>query len=871
MKRLVRMTAIVAVSFLLLSFAGPWLFLASWVPAHGKALLIRELEHSGEWTADIGVMRYDPLRGFILGDVRLTDRASGEPAAAVTAMRVRVSLLHLLLKRLAFQGRAVIERPVDTVVTFSGRYNLRDRSLTAEAATAEVPLASLTGPLKRRLPPQLSEGVAQLHVVIRKPAEGLPLFKVEAAGTHLVWTAPAWRLTGDATIEATLRPAAGGAPWQFEGAGHLRRATLEGVPVVASITQLSGSARFTNERIEIEELNGLALDSPMRAEGTIRLGPVPAIEALVESTVKLASLANGLQALKEWQPEGTAKARAVCRGPLHPTVRLDCLVEAVMDGVKLSGPKLPRPITRLGGMLRYDAVSRELSTPSLEGLVEQQRLSLSGSVALLKPVRLALRAAGTIPLIMGQPWLPDGTAAEGMDGSAAVDVAISGSVIRPRFSGQITFTDAAMAWTAPALRLDHLNGTLDLHEERIVIPRAAVHVNDQPLVVRGVITLLEEPRVTASISFAQGTLDVVGRITPEHFRLDEGRLALAGSRLTVKGLLHRRDGPDALSASGTVSMTDLTDLPFLTLPALKAWQVLGVANVTAQFNGRFNDPGRAALEGRLRSDRLDIRGVPIENVQATIEQEDRLTRIRVPAAQLADGKCSGELTLDHRGEGTKYFLRADLTGVQLATLAQAVPAWKSRTIIGAASSHLLLSGRWGERASWLGEGWFNASGERLGDVPLLDKLFRGLFGVLGDRLALDSLRRAQITQASFQWRLGQERVSSEDLRLSGLAGTEPVSVYAHGSVGLDKTLDLVIEPEFSEGLVMEAPTTSTLARTVLQAAGGLDRLRRLIGRHRLTGTLEKPQYRFEYGTQEIFKQIAPGSGLLENFLDAIRR
>ncbi|MBI3009648.1 MAG: hypothetical protein HYY57_01525 [Candidatus Omnitrophica bacterium] len=178
----------------------------------------------------------------------------------------------------------------------------------------------------------------------------------------------------------------------------------------------------------------------------------------------------------------------------------------------------------------------------------------------------------------------------------------------------------------------------------------------------------------------------------------------------------------------------------------------------------------------------------------------------------------------------------------------------------------MVSGVWNKRSTWIGEGWLNASGEELGDLPLLDRLFRGLFGVLADRIGLETLRRAQITQASVQWQLERERLHTEQLRLGGLAASEPVAVYAKGSVGLDGTLDLIVEPELSERTVLEAPATSPLASTILRAAGQLERLRRFLGRHRLTGTLNEPQYRFEFTTQELFKQLAPGS---EDFLGGL--
>ncbi|MDP3703774.1 MAG: hypothetical protein Q8R78_05245, partial [Candidatus Omnitrophota bacterium] len=261
----------------------------------------------------------------------------------------------------------------------------------------------------------------------------------------------------------------------------------------------------------------------------------------------------------------------------------------------------------------------------------------------------------------------------------------------------------------------------------------------------------------------------------------------------------------------------------------------------------------------------------VEQLTCEVGQADHTLRVRIPSALIGNGKFQGELAIEHTPHGADYVAQADLIGLHLERLAQVIPAWRSRSVTGTASAHALMTGTWETRPTWRGEGWLNASGEQLGDLPLLDKVFRGLFGVLGERLGLDSLRRAQITQASLTWRLADQRFRTEDLRLGGVSGTEPVAIYARGSVGLDQTLDFVIEPELSEGTVLEAPTTSTLASTILKAAGQLERLRRLIGRHRLVGTLKEPDYRFEVGPQETMKQITPGpTELLQGIIDSLR-
>jgi hypothetical protein len=235
---------------------------------------------------------------------------------------------------------------------------------------------------------------------------------------------------------------------------------------------------------------------------------------------------------------------------------------------------------------------------------------------------------------------------------------------------------------------------------------------------------------------------------------------------------------------------------------------------------------------------------------------------------VAGGQAHADLTVEHRPTGHAFATELDLAGLQLERLAQTIPAWRDRPIRGTASAHAVLTGDWAARASWRGSGWLNASGEHLGEVPLLQKVFRGIFGLLGERLGLESLRRAQVTQASVTWRLSQERVATDDLRLGGLAGTDPVAVYARGSVGLDQTLDFVIEPELAEGTLLQAPATATFAGTILKAAGQFERFRRLVGRHRLTGTLKEPNYRFEYSVQETAAQLVPAAGeALQGLLD----
>ncbi len=876
-KRIALIGVSVATAVVLLGSMALWALLSSWLPTKGKTLLIRELERRAPVHVSIGTMRYRPFQGLSLEEVRIVERATQEPWCHIPAVQAQVDWLALLVgRRLVFRSRAAIERPAPTVLTVSGRYRFREQSLLIDIETGEVPLRTVTAPLTRYLPPSLKDGTLRLQLRVSQTPQTPPSVTGRLEGTGVVWADPPWTLNGDLIIAGVAAPpASGGGRWTYDAKVALRHAAVEGLPVVGSIRNLEGLARLTPGRVDVRQLTGTSLGSRWTLGGTVVTEPIPSLELLLTSRANLASLATAFPTLRQdWQPDGVADLRAVCRGPLEPSPPLDCLVHADLFNATLAGSKLTHPLTDITGRVSYDLLRRDLSFEQLTGRLMQEPFTLSGEVIMKDPAELGLHVTGTLPLETTRSWLPPQNPVSGLGGVAALDLTITGSAHAPRYTGGVELRGAAVRLMNPSLSIERATGSVRLTGDGVEISRTTLSLNDEPLTLQAVIAPLERPRIVATVGFPHGQLSLTGRVTHTAALIEEARLALEKSHLLIRGTVGLGAAqPSALDLSGTLELSELTELPFVTLPSLNAWNLQGLTTVEAKFRGQFSDWPAATIEGRLRADRLSVRDLPLEQLTVTLEQGDGAFQLRIPSALCAEGKCWGELIVEHRPNtnARSYLLQADIVGLKLAKLAQAIPAWRSRSVTGSASARALVSGTWEQRSTWRGEGWLNASGERLGDVPLLDKLFRGLFGVLGDRLGLESLRQAQITQASVQWRLSQERFHTENLRFGGVAGTEPVAVYATGSLGLDRTLDLVIEPELSEGVVLQAPTTSTPASTILKAAGQLERLRRLIGRHRITGTLDKPEYRFEFTTQEIFKQLVPGTGdFLQQLLDTVR-
>ena len=851
-----------------------WVFFSSWLPVRGKAWLIQELEHRFPVEISITTLRYDPLKGFVFEGVEIRDGLRDEVQGRVPYAQVQMNWLALAGRRLAFRGRMQAEQPADVVVNVAGRYHLKDRTLSLDLATTDTALASLGPPLRRFLPAELTAGNVRLRVHLRPSAQTLPIIIGRVDGTGLVWEQGVWRVQGDVRLDGTLYPPdAGRDRWEtkadvaLEG-GRFTGPAFGGAPL--NVDDLSGRGRVDRDVLTILELTGTMAGSPWRFEAQADLGSARTFDAMLQGSVKLAALGQAFPALRAgWDVDGQADLRAVCRGRHSDLAISDCVAEAKLRNATLASSRLPTAVTDVSGTIRAESLPRRISFEQLRGRVARERLQVSGDVRLGEPPTLTLELTGAVPLAMVRPWLPADTLVRALDGVADADLTVAGPLTALEYGGTVEFRDAAVGLTRPAVTLERVNGPISFAHDRIETPQLHAIVNGQALTAAIRVHHLEAPEFSGTVLFANGQMDLAGRLSAHTARIDEAVVRLGNSQVRLTGAIDRADGAGRVTLSGTVSADDLASVPFLRLPALAAWKVRGVAEIDAEFSGMLSHPVDGTLSARIRAPALAIREVPCEQLQATIQFQHRQLHMTIPAGTVAGGRLLGELLLTFREAGTDVSLQADIASLQLEQLGAAIPSWRERGVAGWASGRADLRGLWGSRASWQGDGWIDAQAERLGNIPLLDRVFQGLFGVLADRLGLDMLRRAQINKASIQWKLSDQRIWTDALRLDGVAGTQPVAIFGRGSVGLDQTLDLTVEPELPEGLALEAPTTAPLARTIMKAAIRIEQLLRLIGRHRITGTLKQPQYQFERSIDELVRQLLPTpAGLLKGLFEA---
>jgi len=841
--------------------AGVGAWLARWIPTHGKAWVATQLEHLLPLDITIDQLHYSLWDGITIEQLRgINPAAPTVTWLEMPHLHLRVGLLRLALRQeVAFRLSGTLQAPLVTTATMAGVYHLRTHQLTIDLQTADISLGTISPALRRYVPSTFTDGQLILHLKAEMHPSHPALVAINLIGHGLVWQQAPLRLTTNLDIDGTAQTSASGEEtWRYDLTAHMREGHLTGVPLVQELSGITGTLHLTPDHLEIASMTGRALDDTWTLQGDLAPLSDPVLDAMLRTHINLAGLP--LKELAAWQPSGASDLRVVVRGPLRQWPSIEMLASADVQDAALTIPALAMRADHLQGHLTYDHLTHQLELQPLKGQLPNSRVRVEGTATLQKIPLLNVRINADADMALLNAWPAIADTIGDLSGPVTVDATIRGLLTQPTLEGTAILRGATIHVTNLPQPLEAITGTIAFSPSQWTTQGLTMRVADQSLRLAGTITQnANATPLNFTVTFADGSVAVQGFLQPDQFRIDRAEAALGDSHLTLRGVVATQPArPSHLMLDGVVDPSDLAHLPWLKLPAFTTWKIYGPASVTLELTGPLQNWHTATIQGNLRAEALTIRELPVRAINVDVNQADGQLSVRLLQAFIADGKLVGHYVLDTTRQPPESALECDLTQADLTQLAASIPTWHDRGINGAVSGHMRILGPLSRQSQLVGDGWVRAAGAHLGDMPFLEKTFKGFFGELAQRLGLGIFRTAEITEMTAQWRLSNGRLSTEDLRFNGVTGTEPISILMHGSAGLDQTLDLTVEPDFSEQLLLESPTVPSATRTLLKTVGRLEQVRRLIGRHHLGGTLDKPEYKFEVSLDQILKQLLRG-------------
>jgi len=433
--------------------------------------------------------------------------------------------------------------------------------------------------------------------------------------------------------------------------------------------------------------------------------------------------------------------------------------------------------------------------------------------------------------------------------------------------------DAATPWTAwpltatlridegalvvPGLRpesLQAMTGTMQYAQDRLEIPLLTfTHADRAYTLTATAQDLSTQPHLVAHLEGPAFRGHLEATLSPQ--RLNVARLAVTSrhSQLVLAGELTPTTPSQLnLAGRGTLTLADLAAWP-VTAQVLTDWPLTGTLPLTFTLQGTPQAP-RAHVQWRASD--LHLRELPVHLNHGELRWDEH--GFTVPRLELlvADGRVTlsdGALGVPRHQQACHGTFAVD--GVQLEPLVRTLWPARERYPTGVLTAAATLRGDRCEPSALQGSGEFHIRDARLGSIPLLDKVFWGLLGALADRLDYPELRQAELVEAVGTWRLAEGKITTDKTLVIATYAGSRIPIIFEGWVGLDHQLNVLVDAQVPADVLQYAPGVPATLRNMFRAVSILHNMTRLVGRQRITGTLERPVSSFEFSFEELANQL----------------
>jgi len=434
--------------------------------------------------------------------------------------------------------------------------------------------------------------------------------------------------------------------------------------------------------------------------------------------------------------------------------------------------------------------------------------------------------------------LPDALKNLNLSGNSSLNLNLKGSLKQlPLQLGAVAqITSGKMQLAFIKEPLEDVRGVLNFTNDQLKWENFLFLYRQSEYNTSGSITDFKQPEVDFSLNSKDLTSTTFLNIKDKMIKIKECSLKLPDSELAIKGTINI-EAPQTplfnLTLESNISLKDT----FRFLPAnisenLKKIKVDGLCKVNGSLNGNAKEMKSWNAQLRLSSDTLSLYDLKLNNLYFTLQQKDGLINTDDLSANLYSGNLALQFGLNLLGNVPNYTAKLGLSDVDLAKLKMDTKL-KDKDISGLLNMRLNLQGNTAGLAALRGDGTISVREGKLWELNLFKGLGEFLFLPIYHKIVFRDVTANFLVRNS-AIEIADSFLSSEELELSGT-----------GKLQFDGSLDLALNSQINEDLLKDSPDLRKITSAVL---GNLLVIK-------ISGTIQKPEYKIVPGTKEIINQI----------------
>lgn len=411
--------------------------------------------------------------------------------------------------------------------------------------------------------------------------------------------------------------------------------------------------------------------------------------------------------------------------------------------------------------------------------------------------------------------------------------------IIPDIKGALEISSGEIIITEIGLPLAKINGKLEFSPGQLKWSKTEFTYQDTKYTTNGTMKDFKTPLLDISLYSGDLSLEAVLSINDKRINISRLQGGYLDSAILARGhidtTLSKSPSSD-ITAELNLDLKDI-DNPFFPKlkPAIERIQPAGIITARVNLQGNLTDLKSCVIQAKAASPEFSIYGLNFTGLDVAYSQADRLSNINLKRLNLYEGTLDASSRINLDSENTPFLLEIKASGINLEKLKNDTPVKKEK-LSGTLQVFSKLSGFVSDLSKLSGSGKALINQGKLWEL----NLFKGM----GELIFTKDFANIVFDQAYCEFFVKDRFIFTENLILK----SNLVNLYGNAKVGFDSSLNGAINVEMGDESAPPTGTFKDLTTALIGQAGKFAVIK-------LSGTLQKPEYKFHPAVTNVLKGI----------------